>query len=64
MTDHQGQIIAPATMERVPVFVSTIILHSLAYGGFDVMDDDNLVTTLSALIQVSKALMGMVRMVH
>ena len=61
MLDHQGQISIPDTMARGPVYVSTIVSYSLAYDAADVMDNDNLVTALSAQIQISIALIGMVR---
>ena len=60
MLDHQGQISIPAIMARGPVFVSAVILYSLAYDVTDVMDDDNLATALLAHIQISIALIGMV----
>ena len=48
MLDHQGQISILATAAREPVYVSTLILYSLAYDATDVMDDDNHVTALSS----------------
>ena len=59
--DHQGQISIPYTAARGPVFVSTVISYSLAYDAADVMDNDNLVMSLSAQIQISIALIGIVR---
>ena len=41
MLDHQGQISIPATAERGPVFVSTVVSYSLAYDATDVMDSDS-----------------------
>ena len=61
MLDHQGQISIPTTVKRGPVFVSTIVSYSLAYDAADVMDNDNLATALEAQIQISIALIGMVR---
>ena len=43
------------------MYVSTVILYSLAYDDADVMDNIDLTTTLSAQIQISIALIGMVR---
>ena len=61
MLDYLGQISIPATVGRGPVFISTVILYSLAYDATDVMDDNDLATALSAQIQDSAALIGMVR---
>ena len=61
MLDHQGQIIIPATAARRPVYVSTIISYLLAYDAADVMDNYNVATALSALIQIRVVLIGMVR---
>ena len=61
MANHQGEIIPPVTMAMGPVFVSVIILYSFACDAIDVMDDDNLVTSLTAQIQVSILLIGIVR---
>ena len=44
-----------------PILVSAVVLYSLAYDATDVMDNDNLATVLSAQIQVSIVLIGMVR---
>ena len=44
-----------------PVYVSTVASYSLAYDATDVMDNDNIATALSAQIQTSIALIGMVR---
>ena len=49
------------TAARGPVYVSTIILYSLAYDAADVTDNDNLATALSFQIQISIALIDMVR---
>ena len=40
-------------MARGPVFVSAVVLYSLAYDAADVMDNDNLATALEAQIQIS-----------
>ena len=61
MSYHRGQISNPATTARLLVFVNAIILYSLAYDAADVMDDDSLATALTDQIQVSTALIGMVR---
>ena len=61
MLDHQGQIRIPATAASGPVFVSTVILYSLAYVVADVMDGDILVTTSSVQIKLSMVLIGTVR---
>ena len=49
------------TMARGPVFASKVSLYSLAYHAIDVMDNDNLALTSPLQIQVSIALIGMVR---
>ena len=51
----------PATAERGPVFISTVILYSLAYNAAGVMDNDNLANVLSALIHISIALISMIK---
>ena len=61
MLDYQGQTSIPATAAGGPVYVSTVITYSLAYDVADVMDNDNLATAMSAQIQISVALIGMVR---
>ena len=61
MLDHQGQISIPATSARRPVFVSAVVSYSLTHDATDIMDNDNLVTVLSAQIQVSKVMIGTVR---
>ena len=61
MLDHQCQISIHATVAREPVYVSVVILYSLAYDAADVMDYDNLATALSAQIQSSIALIHMIR---
>ena len=61
MLDHLDQISIPATVARGPVHVNAVILYSLVYDAADVMDNDNIVTALSAQIQISIALIGMVR---
>ena len=43
------------------MFVSADISYSLAYEAIDATDDDNLMTALSAQIQISIVLIGMVR---
>ena len=50
MLDHQRQIIIPAIMASGPLYVSTVISYLLAYDAADDMDNDNLVTALSAQI--------------
>ena len=52
MLDHQGQINVPVIVAKGPVCVSTVILYTLAFDSTDVMDNDNLVTTLLAKIQI------------
>ena len=61
MLNHQGQISIPAMVAREPVFVSTVVSYSLAYDATDVMDNNNLASALEAQIQISIALIGMVR---
>ena len=61
MSDHQGRISIPAAAARRPVYVSVVISYSLAYDVADVMGNDNLTTSLSAMIQISTVLIGMVR---
>ena len=61
MLDHQGQISTPAIVTKRPVYVSTVILYSLTYDVADVMDNNNLATALLIQIQISIALIGMVR---
>ena len=61
MLDHQGQSSTPVTVARGPAFVTTVISYSLAYDAADVMDIDNVATALSAQIQVSVVLIGMVQ---
>ena len=61
MLDHQSQISIPATVTRGPVFLSAVIPYSVTYDATDVVDNDNLATELSAQIQISIALIGMVR---
>ena len=46
MLDHQGYISISTTAARGPAFVSAVVSYSLAYDATDVMDSDNLVTTL------------------
>ena len=60
MLDHQGHISIPATMARVPKYVSAVVLYSLAYEVTDVMDNYNLATALEAQIQISIVLIGTV----
>ena len=45
-------------MAREPVFISTVVLYSLAYDAIDVIDDENLVTALEDKIQVRISLTG------
>ena len=52
MLNHQDQINIHATAASS---------YSLAYDAADVMDNDNLATALSAQIQISITLIGMVR---
>ena len=61
MLDHSGQISIPVTTARGPVFVSAVVSYSLTYNAADVMDNDNLVSALEAQIQLSIALIGMIR---
>ena len=61
MIDHQRQISIPATVAIIPVFVIAVVSYSLAYNAADVMDNDNLATALESQIQISMALIGMVR---
>ena len=60
MLDHQGQISIPTTVARGPVYVITVVLYSLAYDAADVMDNNNFVTAMSAQIQISIGLIGMI----
>ena len=53
--DHQGQIIILATVARGPVYVSTVILYSLAYGAADVTYNDILANELSAQKTINRA---------
>ena len=48
-------------MARRLVFVSAVVSYSLAYDATDVMDNENLLAALSAQIQISVALIAMVR---
>ena len=52
MLDHQGQISTPTT---------ATVSYSLSYDAVDVMDNDYLALALKAQIQISMALIGMVR---
>ena len=61
MLDHCGQISILITASRGPVYVSAIVSYLLAYNVADVMDNDNLATALSAMIQISILLIIMVR---
>ena len=61
MLDHQGQISILTTAARGPAYVSKDNSHSLAYYAADVINNDNLATALSAQIQISTALMDIVR---
>ena len=47
-------------MARGPIFVSAVVSCSLVYDAVDVMDNDNLATALSALIQISIAMISTV----
>ena len=60
MLDHLCQISIPTNSGKGPVYVSTVVLCSLAYNAADVIDNDNLVTALSAQIQISIVLIGMI----
>ena len=55
------QISIPVTVAKGPVYDSAVVLSSMAYDATDVMDTDNLATALSAQIQISIALIGMVK---
>ena len=48
-------------MARGTVYVSAVVSYSLAYDAMDITDNDNLVTALSAQIQISIALIGTIR---
>ena len=61
MVDQQGQVIIPATAARIKIFISAVVLYSLAYYGIDVMNDINLETALEAQIQISTSLIGTIR---
>ena len=61
MVDHQGKFIILVLMARVLVFISTVISYSLVYDDTDVMDGDNVATTLEDQIQINTALIEMVR---
>ena len=61
MLDYQGRISIPATVSRGPVYVSAVILYSLAYNATDVIDNNYLATTFSAQVQISIVLIGTVR---
>ena len=61
MLDYQGQISIPVTMARGLVFVSAVISSSLTNDATDAMKKDNLVTALSAQIQISLVLIGTFR---
>ena len=61
MLYHQSQISISAKAARGPVFVSAVVSDSLAYDAAGGMDNDNLATALEAQIQMSIALIGMVR---
>ena len=61
MLDHQGQIIITAIATRGSVYVSAVISYSLTHAAADVMDNDDLVTAMSAQIQIRVVLIGMVR---
>ena len=58
MLDHQCQISIPAKVARGSIYVSILILYSLAYDTTDVMDYDILTMALSAQVQVSIVLIG------
>ena len=58
---YWGQISILATAAREPVYISAVILSSLAYDAPDAMDYDNLETALSTQIQFSQALIFTVR---
>ena len=61
MLDHDGQISIPSTVARGLVYVSAVVSYSMAYDFPVVTDTDNLATELSAQIQISIALIGIVR---
>ena len=48
-------------MARGPVFVSAVVLHSLARDAANVIDNDNLATAHESQIQISIVLIGTVR---
>ena len=43
------------------MFIGAVALNSLAYDSVNLMDDDNFVTTLTAKIQITTALIRTVR---
>ena len=55
MFDHQDQSIIPTTVAREPMYVSTVVLYSLAYDAADIIDNANHATELSAQILISIA---------
>ena len=61
MLDHQGQISIPATVTRGPVFVSSVILYSLAYDATDAINNHILANALLAQINISIVLISMVK---
>ena len=61
MLDHQGQIRIPATASKGPIYVSTVVLHSLVYDATVVMDNGNLGIALESQIQICIVLIGMIR---
>ena len=61
MLDHQGHINIPATAARGTVFVNAVVSYWLAHDATNVLDNDNLAIALESQIQISIALVGMVR---
>ena len=55
------QISISAIAARGSVLVGVVVSYSLAYDAADLMDNDNLVTAMSAQIQISITLFGTVR---
>ena len=61
MIDCQGQISISPKASKGPVIVSAVVSYSLAHDATDVLDNDNLATALEYQIQISIAMIGMVR---
>ena len=61
MTDYPWHIIIPAIMERGLVFISTAILHSMAYDAIGTTYDDNFATALEECVQIRVRLIEIIR---